>query len=320
MVPSAAEQRATTIFALEGSRIEANDFNFPLEHVWGRRNLYTFNIELGGIDIDTACGSKRRPMAPSHGPRQPQESGASGKKRMLTTCTSAGTTTYETTHRTLASTKTWRTITPSPSCNRATGDSRDPDKNPCITSSGCANPRRDTASTGRRRRRTTITDGRWRRTAGSRWWKRAARGTRWRDGLQLGGSGTSESGDATVTRSSSREGCSSAVHNGRPAPTTTNMSLHQHGIPGYGAPHWNAAIRGVYVRHNVHLQLEGDQILKVTIAFFSRKLWRFLKPLVGRKLRTRKWRVCEPARSTTSSPSRPYYPGRKRSARAESTR
>ena len=224
MVPSAAEQRATTIFALEGSRIEANDFNFPLKHVWGRRNLYTFNIELGGIDIDTACGSKRRPMAPSHGPRQPQESGASGKKRMLTTCTSAGTTTYETTHRTLASTRTWRTITPSPSCNRATGDSRDPDKNPCITSSGCANPRRDTASTGRRRRRTTITDGRWRRTAGNRWWKRAARGTRWRDGLQLGGSGTSESGDATVTRSSSREGCSSAVHNGRPAPTTTNVS------------------------------------------------------------------------------------------------
>lgn len=50
-VPSATEQGATTIFALEESRIETNDFTIPLQQVGGRRDLYTFNIELGGVDL-----------------------------------------------------------------------------------------------------------------------------------------------------------------------------------------------------------------------------------------------------------------------------
>ena len=50
-VPSATEQGATTIFALEELRIETNDFIIPLQQVGGRHDLYRFNIELGGIDL-----------------------------------------------------------------------------------------------------------------------------------------------------------------------------------------------------------------------------------------------------------------------------
>ena len=50
-VPSATEQGATTIFALEESRIETNDFTIPLQQAGRRRDLYTFNIELGGVDL-----------------------------------------------------------------------------------------------------------------------------------------------------------------------------------------------------------------------------------------------------------------------------
>ena len=46
-VSSATEQVATTIFALEESRIENNDFTIRLQQVGGRRDLYTFNIERG---------------------------------------------------------------------------------------------------------------------------------------------------------------------------------------------------------------------------------------------------------------------------------
>ena len=36
---------------MEESRIETNDFTIPRQQVGGRRNLYTFNIELGGVDL-----------------------------------------------------------------------------------------------------------------------------------------------------------------------------------------------------------------------------------------------------------------------------
>ena len=48
-VPSATEQGATTMFALEESRIETKDFTIPLQQVGWRRDLYTFNVELGGV-------------------------------------------------------------------------------------------------------------------------------------------------------------------------------------------------------------------------------------------------------------------------------
>lgn len=55
-----------------------------------------------------------------------------------------------------------------------------------------------TGSTGGPRWRTTVTGGRRMRTAaGGRRWKRAERGILWRDGLQLEGSSTSASGDAS---------------------------------------------------------------------------------------------------------------------------
>ena len=44
-VPSVTEQEATTIFALEESRIETIDFTIPLQQVGGRQDLYTFNID-----------------------------------------------------------------------------------------------------------------------------------------------------------------------------------------------------------------------------------------------------------------------------------
>ena len=55
-VPTTTEQEATTIFALEESRIETTNFTIPLQHVGDRRDLYTLNIELGGVDFGTACG------------------------------------------------------------------------------------------------------------------------------------------------------------------------------------------------------------------------------------------------------------------------
>ena len=50
-VPSATAQEATTIFALEESRIETNDFTIPLQQVGGSRDLYVFNVELGEVDL-----------------------------------------------------------------------------------------------------------------------------------------------------------------------------------------------------------------------------------------------------------------------------
>lgn len=50
-VPSAPEQGATTIFEVEGTRIETTDFTIPLQQVEGRRDLFMINIKLGGVDL-----------------------------------------------------------------------------------------------------------------------------------------------------------------------------------------------------------------------------------------------------------------------------
>ena len=50
-VPSAMEQGAKTIFALEELRIETNELTIPLEQVGVCRDLYTLFIELGGVDL-----------------------------------------------------------------------------------------------------------------------------------------------------------------------------------------------------------------------------------------------------------------------------
>ena len=50
-VPSGTDQGATTILALKESRIETNDFTIPLQQVGGHRDLYTFNIDPGGVDL-----------------------------------------------------------------------------------------------------------------------------------------------------------------------------------------------------------------------------------------------------------------------------
>ena len=36
---------------MEASRIETNDFTIPLQQVGGRRDPYTLNVELGGVDL-----------------------------------------------------------------------------------------------------------------------------------------------------------------------------------------------------------------------------------------------------------------------------
>ena len=131
--------------------------------------------------------------------------------------------------------------------NARPGDSRDTDENPWINASGYTGRKKNTESTGGRRRRTTITDGRRRRTAaGSRWWKWGARGTHWRDGLQLQGGATSPSGDASSDKEQ-KQGCFSATVNSRPAQPTSTLSLHQHGIAGYGSPYGNAGVCRVFV-------------------------------------------------------------------------
>ena len=50
-VLSATEKGATAIFALEESWTETNDFTIPLQQVGRRRDLYTFHIELEGVDL-----------------------------------------------------------------------------------------------------------------------------------------------------------------------------------------------------------------------------------------------------------------------------
>lgn len=50
-VPSTTREGATNVFALEESRIETNDVTIPLHQLGGRRDVYTFNSDLGGVRL-----------------------------------------------------------------------------------------------------------------------------------------------------------------------------------------------------------------------------------------------------------------------------
>lgn len=84
-----------------------------------------------------------------------------------------------------------------------------------------------------------------------------------------GGAAPQNKATPAVTRSS-KQGCFSANNNIRPARTTVTLSLNQHGINGYGAPHRNV-MRAEYAYATTNVQLQHSKGENISLASNSFK-------------------------------------------------